>query len=53
MWEFVGASDENWNSVLTWITQRIATGIEIEDFLSEHIFAPERELAYTELVEGH
>ena len=51
LWEFAGASDENWNRLLSWIAQEIAKGLELEDFLSESIFAPERELAYTELVE--
>lgn len=52
LWEFVGASDENWNHLLSWIAQKIATGIEIEDFLAEGMFAPERELAYAQLVKG-
>ena len=52
MWEFVGASDEAWDQLLTWISTRVAPNVEVEDFLTERIFAPERELAYTELVEG-
>jgi hypothetical protein len=50
MWEFVGESDENWSRLLSWIPQRVPN-LEVEDFLSERIFAPMRELAYRELVE--
>lgn len=52
LWEFAGASDDNWDRLLSWIARNIAAGVELEDFLAESIFAPERELAYTELVEG-
>jgi hypothetical protein len=52
LWEFAGASDANWDQLLGWISKQIASSVEIEDFLSEGIFASERELAYSDLVEG-
>jgi hypothetical protein len=53
VWEFAGASSENWDRLLSWISQRVSPNLEVEDFLAERIFAPERELAYRELIEEH
>lgn len=52
MWEFVGASDENWESVVSWISRNVGPSLEMEDFLSETAFASLREKAYMEMIEG-
>ena len=52
LWEYGGSSQENWNRLVAWLTRNGFPSVEVEDFLSEAIFASERETAYKELTEG-